>query len=72
MDKRLLLAIQLILVVIFGPVVTARMDGSIEQVLWSIPLGWGVVLAMHVLFEQIDKRSSAPKASKRSDDTKKP
>lgn len=72
MDNRVLLAIQLILVTILGPVVTARMDGSIEQVLWSVPLGWGVILSMHVLFNQIDKLSSAPKASERSDDTTKP
>jgi hypothetical protein len=65
-NPRVLLFIQLVAVAILGPACTARLDGSPTQVWLSIPLGIGVVLAMHLLFRQIDKRTAA-EGKERSD-----
>jgi hypothetical protein len=62
-NPRVLLFIQLVAVTVLGPACTARLDGSPTQVLLSIPVGIGTVLAMHLLFAQIDRWTTAPEAS---------
>jgi hypothetical protein len=64
---RILLLVQVVLVAIAGPVYVGMSGGSKVQLLWSVPIGVGVVLAMHVLFRLIDKSVRRAEGKERSD-----